>query len=97
MCGYCIEEIGIETILVDKNLPDDKMLNSFYLQEIMDLLSGIEILIDNMDGEISKEEQLDFFNPQVILCRLIEKIVINRIDSSSYGSMLQNEIIQKSL
>ncbi|NWH05698.1 hypothetical protein [Desulfobacter latus] len=99
MCGYCVESIGVERLLTkEKFTKEDLFFSDFFIQEIADLNQGIHTLLSFiLDCEITENEKLERLNSHIILCRLLEILIDNGMDSPKYGSLLQNEWIIKSI
>ena len=97
MCGYCVEGIGIQTIFLKRESPVTPILATFFLQEISDVIAGLDSLLVEIGNGASKVEQWRVINPHILTCRLIEVLVLEGFDAHVSKRMLQNELIQEAL
>lgn len=99
MCGYCIESIGVEHILSREELTKEELiLSDFYIQETANLNQGIHTLLSLIvDCEKTEKNKLEQLNSHTILCRLLEILIDDGIESTSYDSLLQNDWLLKSV
>ncbi len=92
MCGYCIEEAGVNAFLYAKDKIIDPMILTIYLQEEADIFGAIDE-VDKSSKFKSDKEKLEYFNSSVLLCKVIENIS-NGLQSQV---LLNNDFIQKAV
>ena len=71
------------------------MYNIYYLQETVDLLKSISEIEKAVRTGETKKDLLEFIDPQVVLCSLLELLIQKGFDSQEYTACLKNKLVHQ--
>lgn len=101
MCGQCVEETYIPRILTQTRSRkvdlENELYNIYYLQETESLVKSLNKIARAVRAEEPEKDLLEFFDPQVILSRLVEVLIQNGFDSQEYTTCLKNRLVRQAI
>ncbi|MFI5305601.1 MAG: hypothetical protein ACHQYP_12505, partial [Nitrospiria bacterium] len=99
MCGQCAEENYIPEILTKTRSRKIDLKNElydiYYLQESESLVKSLNKIRRAVRTGSPERDLLEFLDPQVILCRLLEVLIQDGFDSQEYTTCLKSKLVRQ--